>query len=340
VLPDDDTDMRADDRQSRTLTLPRSGEVQADPPRFTVHAEVHRPEVEGHGVQDEADHEAVDMQEQLALGHEVQDEFDHEAVDMQEPAPALAHEPQLALRHDVRDEVDHESIDMQEPAPALVHEPQLALRHDVQDELDYYVPREVGLERTPFELMQEQRGQEVEMGEPPLALTHDAGRRKQQVVGVRDEPPALTYEPEHESLPPLPVGLGVQQPQDEFQPYEIRFPTSSSSSDTEDDRRPLAIGWSGHPEAGESRLRPRPVIHPVDEEWIRRKKRSVPSNSSGEEQDVKALKYDPDYQPCGVQSVSDSWQEREEAEALEGVSDLMRQVRKMRKMVGHALNNA
>jgi hypothetical protein len=183
----------------------------------------------------------------------VRDEVDHEPIDMQEPAWALAHEPQLALRHDVRDEVDHESIDMQEPAPALVHEPQLALRHDVQDELDYYVPREVGLERTPFELMQEQRGQEVEMGEPPLALTHDAGRREQQVV---DEPPALTYEPEHESLPPLPVGLGVQQPQDEFQPYQIRFPASS--------------------------------------------------DSSGEEQDVKALKYYPDYQPCGVQSISDS----------------------------------
>jgi len=166
VLPDEDTDTGADDRQSRTLTLPRSGEVQADPPRFTVHAEVHRPEVEGHGVQDEADHEAVDMQEQLALG---------------------------------------------------------------------------------------QRGQEVEMAEPPLALTHDAGGREQQVV---DEPPALTYELEHELLPPLPVGLGVQQPRDEFQPYQIRFPTSSSSS--------------------------------------------------GEEQDVKALKYYPDYQPCGVQSISDS----------------------------------
>jgi hypothetical protein len=299
--------------------LPRSEEVQADPPRFTVHAEVHRPEVEWHGVQDAVDHEAVDMQE---------------------PAPALVHEPQLALGHDVRDEVDHESIDMQEPAPALVHEPQLALRHDVQDELDYYLPREVGLERTPFALMQEHQGQEVEMAETPLALTHDAEGHEQQVVRARDEPPALTYEPEHELLPPLPVGSGVQQPQDEFQPYEIRFPTSSSSSDTDDDRRPLAIGWSGHPEAGESRLRPRPVIHPEDAEWIRRKKRSVPSNSSVEEQDVKALKRDPDYQPCGVQSVSESWQEREEAGALEGVSDLMRQVRKMRKMVGHALNNA
>jgi hypothetical protein len=317
VLPDDDTDMGASDRQSRILTLPRSGEVQADPPRFTVHAEVHRPEVEWHGVQDEADHEAVDMQEQLALGH------DYEPIDMQE---------QLALGHDVRDEMYHEPIDMQEPAPALVH--------DVQDELDYYMPREVGLERTPFALMQEHQGQEIEMAETPLALTHDAGRREQQVVEARDEPPALTYEPEHESLPPLPVGLGVQQPRDEFQPYEIRFPTSSSSSDTDDDRRPLAIGWSGHPEAGESRLRPRPVIHPEDAEWIRRKKRSVPSSSSGEEQDVKVLKRDPDYQPPGVQSMSESWQEREEAGALEGVSDLMRQVRKMRKMVGHALDKA
>jgi len=105
VLSDGDTDMGTDDRRSRTLALPRSGEVQADPPRFTVHAEVHRPEVEWRGVQDEVDHGAVDMQE---------------------PAPALVHEPQLALGHDVRDEVDHESIDMQEPAPALAHEPKLA----------------------------------------------------------------------------------------------------------------------------------------------------------------------------------------------------------------------
>ena len=214
------------------------------------------------------------------------------------------------------------------------------MRHDVQDELDHYVPREVGLERTPFALMQEHQGQEVEMAEAPLALTHDAGRREQQEVEARDEPPALTYEPEYEPLAPLPVRLGFQQPRDELQPYEIRFPTSSSSADTDDDHRPLAIGWSGHPEAGESRLRPRPVIHPEDAEWIRRKKHSVPSSSSAEEQDVKVLKRDPDYQPPGVQSVSESWQEREEAGALEGVTDLMRQVRKMRKVVSQALDKA
>ena len=66
----------------------------------------------------------------------------------------------------------------------------------------------------------------------------------------------------------------------------------------------------------------------------------MPSSSSGEEQDVKVLKRDPDYQPPGVQSVSESWQEREEAGALEGVTDLMRQVRKMRKVVSQALEKA
>jgi len=45
VLSDGDADMGSGDRQSRTLVLPRPGEVQADPPRFTVHAEVHRPEL-------------------------------------------------------------------------------------------------------------------------------------------------------------------------------------------------------------------------------------------------------------------------------------------------------
>ncbi len=51
------------------------------------------------------------------------------------------------------------------------------------------------------------------------------------------------------------------------------------------------------------------------------------------------LKRDPDYQPPGVQSMSESWQEREEAGALEGVTDLMRQVR-MRKIVSQALEKA
>ncbi len=118
------------------------------------------------------------------------------------------------------------------------------------------------------------------MEETPLALTQDtgAGECKEREIEMWEQPEALTYEPE-EQLAPLPIGLQPQEPQDEIHPYNVRFPTSSSSSDTDEGAQPLAIGWSGHPEAGGSRLRPRPVIHTRDVEWLR-KKPSVPSASS------------------------------------------------------------
>jgi len=146
-----------------------------------------------------------------------------------------------------------------------------------------------------------------------------------------ETPEALTYEPE-EQLTPLPIDMQLQEPQDEVLPYEVLLPISSSSSDTEEDGRPLAIDWSGQPEAGGSRLRPRPVVHPEDAKWIK-KKRAVPSDSSEEEREVKVPRGDPDYRPPGVQSVWESWQEKQEAEALETTTDLAQQVRKVHKIV-------
>ncbi len=66
----------------------------------------------------------------------------------------------------------------------------------------------------------------------------------------------------------------------------------------------------------------------------------MPSSSSAEEQDVKVQKRDPDYPPPGVQSVSESWQEKQEVDALGVAADLMQQVRRMHKVVSQALGRA
>jgi len=128
--------------------------------------------------------------------------------------------------------------------------------------------------------------------------------------------------------------------EDEFhpapvEPYQVSFPPSSAS-DMEEDRGQLALRWSGHPEAGPSRLRPRPVIHEQDQQWLRLK-RQAEADSSGEEQGrkvVKAKKADPDYKPPGVQSIQEGYQERQEAEAVQrGAEDLMRETRHIWKLI-------
>ena len=94
---------------------------------------------------------------------------------------------------------------------------------------------------------------ELEVEQVPLALTHDAKVEDYEPRGVEtgETPEALTYELE-EQLTPLPIDMQLQEPRDEILPYEVLLPISSSSSDTDEDGRPLAIDWSGQPEAGGS----------------------------------------------------------------------------------------
>ena len=49
------------------------------------------------------------------------------------------------------------------------------------------------------------------------------------------------------------------------------------------------------------------------------------------------IKADPDYKPPGVQSVTDSYQERQQAEALREAEDLMREIRCIQKLIRQSL---
>jgi hypothetical protein len=298
--------------------------------------------------QDETEYPAIEMEdapalalqrdrEPLPLQQEVEDEIYNPAVEIDEPMPELEHQsffpiertgPPLGIQMELEDEVYNPEIEMQEPPPRveLTHTP--AVRAEERAALEYEN------RDSPSPLTIEWDPEEVEMQEPPprVELTRTPAVRA-------EERAALEYE-NHDSPSPLAIRWDPEELEDEFhpepiEPYQVNFPPSSAS-DTEDDRGQRALRWSGHPEAGPSRLRPRPVIHEQDQQWLRLKRRAE-ADSSGEEQGwkvVKAKKADPDYKPPGVQSIQEGYQERQEAEAVQrGAEDLMRETRRIRKLI-------
>jgi len=251
-------------------------------------------------VQDEVDQDAIEMREvppaveqvpRLALNMDARDELDHDML----PELELERVPHFALNMEAQDEyLTCNVCDQVFHSPHLLHQHQVKHRHwgcsecwgmfETAMERDYHTENqcpgrwtELELERMPRyaldvniqDELDHDMLPELEVEQVPLALTHDAKVEDYEPRGVEmGEPPeALTYEPE-EQLTPLPIGMQLQEPRDEIQPYEVLLPISSSSSDTEEDDRPRAIGWSGHLEAGGSRLQPRPVVHPEDAKWI------------------------------------------------------------------------
>jgi hypothetical protein len=249
----------------------------------------------------------------------VQAEVHHPpAVEMEETFPVTERAPQHV---GVRDEIYYPMVEMQETYPAMEQAPG---EMEVHDEVNY--PED---------------SVNVEMEEHQPAITHEKSRVPRLLhapepaleIETEERQGALTYESMEENLEPLPISQEPRELEDEIltapeEPYQINLP-ESSSSDSEDER-PRAIKWAGHPEAGGTRLRPRPVIHPKDREWLN-KKRPVPSDSSEERRRVKVSKKNSDNKPPGVQSLSESYQERQEAEALSNEEDLMREVRRLRK---------
>jgi len=129
--------MGSEPRRSERLALTRVEAEQPVRPQFTVRAEIHQ-------------NPAVEM--------EVQDEVDHDAIEMRKVPPAVEQVPRFMLGMDAQDELDHDML----PELEVEQVPCFALDMDVQDELDHDMLPELEVEQVPLALTHDARVEDYE----------------------------------------------------------------------------------------------------------------------------------------------------------------------------------
>jgi len=210
-------------------------------------------------------------------------------------------------------EEEQPSIEMQDRPHPLMHEAPLPLEMESTD-------RERGLERM---------GWEFNLNVPIPRWVEDRLPQGGPVVEFPGSDPEEELLPlQHEERLPLQQEERLPLQQVEHLPLQWEGRPLEDSSEVEEDQE------------DSSRLRPRPVVHPADQEWIQARKRKYEENSSEEDRQRRAgrrgmTEEEIDEMLLHVGGVDTSYRERQSLDSFNQQEEWIRRMKSRLRRVDH-----